>query len=251
MTPEELERYKRHLLVKEIGGHGQKKLLEAKVMIIGAGALGGVAATILAAAGVGQLIIYDDDRVELSNLQRQTHFASSDVGSTKAGALFRRLAAINPGISVDVRQQRWTADEGIGEVELVLDGCDNFETRFAVNAASRDACVPLISGAVAGWTGQIMAVNEPGNDAAPCYQCFVPTEPPQAGDCNDLGVVGAVTHIVAGHMALKAKQFILGETHQLFGRLNVFDGKSGQFRSVALAQDPDCPVCGVQKSVAG
>lgn len=243
MTPEQLERYKRHLLVKEIGGHGQKKLLDSKVMIIGAGALGGVTAVILAAAGVGQLVIYDDDQVDVSNLQRQTHFSTPDVGSKKVEALSGRLTAINPDTEVRAMAQRWTPDAGLEGVDLVIDGCDNFETRFAVNAASRAASTPLISGAVAGWTGQIMAVNEPGNTKAPCYQCFVPAEPPQAGDCNDLGVVGAVTHLVASHMALKAKRYILGETQNLFGQLDVFDGHSGQFRSIKLPQDPDCPIC--------
>lgn len=248
MTPEQLERYKRHLLVKEIGGAGQKKLLASKVLIIGAGALGGVCAKILAASGVGQITVFDDDRVDLSNLQRQTHFSASDVGSTKVGALFRNIAALNPDVKFKARQERWQEASGIGDAEIVLDGSDNFETRFALNRVSRVNGRPLVSGAVAGWTGQTMVVNEPGNASCPCYQCFVPAEPPQAGDCNDLGVIGAVTHMVASQMALYATRLILGETKRLYGRLSLIDGLSGELRQIGLPQDPACPVCSAHKN---
>lgn len=250
MTPEQLERYKRHLLVKEVGGSGQKKLLNAKVLIVGAGALGGVAAKILAASGVGHLTVFDDDRVDLSNLQRQTQFDTSDVGDTKVGALFRHISALNPHVGFDARQERWTAEADLCGADLVLDGSDNFETRFALNAASRKAGIPLVSGAVAGWTGQIMTVNEPNNAQCPCYQCFVPEKPPQAGDCNDLGVIGAVTHLVASHMALSATRQIIGETKDLYGWLTLIGGLSGELRRIRLPQDLDCPVCSGSQTAA-
>lgn len=250
MTPEQLERYKRHLLVKEVGGSGQKKLLAAKVLIVGAGALGGVAAKILAASGIGHLVVFDDDRVDLSNLQRQTQFETSDVGASKVGALFRHVTALNPHTHLEPQQERWTEAAGLCGADLVLDGSDNFETRFALNREARMAGIPLVSGAVAGWTGQIMAVNEPGNPTSPCYQCFVPEKPPQAGDCNDLGVIGAVTHMVASHMALAATRIILGETTRLYGALSLIEGLSGEMRTIRLPQDAACPVCSTQQASA-
>ncbi|MBN02875.1 HesA/MoeB/ThiF family protein [Ponticaulis sp.] len=246
MTPEQIERYKRHFLVKEIGGHGQKKLLDAHVLIVGAGALGGVAARILAASGVGRLTIFDDDKVDVSNLQRQTQFSSRDVGDWKVAALFRGLSALNPDIRIDVVQERWAPDATLAEADLVLDGSDNFETRFALNASSLAEDVPLISGAVAGWTGQVMAVNARHEEKCPCYQCFVPAEPPDAGNCKDLGVVGALTHLVASQQALLATRYLIGETENLFGRLLLIEGLTGAFRTVKLPKDPACPACGAQ-----
>ena len=246
MTPEQIERYKRHFLVKEIGGQGQKKLLDAHVLIVGAGALGGVAARILAASGVGRLTIFDDDKVDVSNLQRQTQFSSRDVGDWKVAALFRGLSSLNPDIRIDVVQERWTPDATLAEADLVLDGSDNFETRFALNASSLAEGVPLISGAVAGWTGQVMAVNALYDENCPCYQCFVPAEPPDAGNCKDLGVVGAITHLVASQQALLATRYLIGETENLFGRLLLIEGLTGAFRTVKLPKDPACPACGAK-----
>ncbi|MAP96407.1 MAG: molybdopterin biosynthesis protein MoeB [Ponticaulis sp.] len=243
MTPEQIERYKRHLLVKEIGGSGQKKLLNSHVMIVGAGALGGMAALSLAAAGVGRLTIYDDDRVDLSNLQRQIQFTADDVDDTKVGALFRRLSRLNHDVDVNPVQERWTPEAGFGDADLVLDGSDNFPTRFALNAATREANLALVSGAVAGWTGQTLVVNKPGDAYCPCYQCFVPSEPPQAGDCNDLGVLGAITQLIASQMSLAAIRLLLTPDADIFGRLMVFEGLSMQSRVVRLPQDPDCPIC--------
>lgn len=243
MRPDQIERYKRHLLVKEIGGPGQQKLLNSRVLIIGAGALGGVAAKILAAAGIGHITIYDDDVVDLSNLQRQTQFSAEDVGETKVEALSAHLKALNEGVSLEPVQKRWTSDEGLHGANLVLDGSDNFDTRFALNAASRREAIPLVSGAVAGWTGQTLVLNDPKDPNAPCYQCFVPSEPPNAGDCNDLGVVGAITHLVASQMSLAAIRYLIGETTGLFGQLQITDGLRGGSRQIKLPKDPECPVC--------
>lgn len=243
MSPDQVERYKRHLLVKEIGGPGQQKLLSAHVLIIGAGALGGVAAQILAASGVGQLTIYDDDAVDLSNLQRQTQFTTADVGRPKTEALCERLNNINPGVNSTGIQARWRAGDGVHGADIVFDGSDNFATRFALNEVSRAAGVPLASGAVAGWGGQVLLVNKPGDVKCPCYRCFVPEEPPQAGDCNDLGVVGAVTGLIASRTALAATRYLVDGAENLFGRLWLFEGLTGDARTLRLSQDPECPVC--------
>ena len=243
MSPDQLERYKRHILVKEIGGHGQQKLLNGHVLIIGAGALGGVAAQILAASGIGQLTVYDDDIVELSNLQRQTQFTTSDVGSLKTKTLKDRISRINPEVRVNTVTARWGRSAGLHDADIVFDGTDNFTTRFAVNAASREVGIPLASGAVAGWGGQVVMVNNPHDPTCPCYQCFVPEEPPQAGDCNDLGVVGAVTSLIASRTALAVTRYLLDGADTLFAKLWVFDGMTGDARTLRLSRDPACPIC--------
>ena len=247
MTPQQLERYKRHLLVKEIGGPGQQKLLRARIIIVGAGALGGQMAITLAAAGIGFIQIFDDDRVDLSNLQRQTHFVTSDVGALKVDALKARIASLNPGVEIDAVSERWSPEHSMGDANIILDGTDNFESRFEINRWSRQAGVPFVSGAVAGWQGQSLLVNVPDIEACPCYQCYVPEAPPQAGDCNDRGVVGAVTTLTANHMAMIALQYILGLQPKP-GRLWLMDGLGDRTRNIALPQDPNCPVCSILDS---
>ncbi len=242
MTPDQVERYKRHLLVKEIGGPGQKKLLGARVTVIGAGALGGQVALTLAAAGIGHIQVFDDDRVELSNLQRQTQFSTEDVGALKVEALGRRLAALNPDVSLDMISERWGEGRSSIEADLLLDGTDNFESRYQINAWSRARGIPLVSGAVAGWQGQVMLVNPANKPDAPCYRCFVPDIPPDAGNCNDLGVVGAVTTMTANQMALLTVKYCLGLPVKP-GDLWLFDGLAGRTRQVGIMQDPACPVC--------
>lgn len=244
MTPDQVERYKRHLLVKEIGGPGQKKLLEARVAIVGAGALGGQMALSLAASGIGTLDVFDDDLVELSNLHRQTHFAMSDIGDRKVSALQRRIASLNPDIRVNAVSERWSGKESAEGLHLILDGTDNFETRFAMNDWSLHHRIPLITGAVAGWQGQAMLVNDPKTERSPCYRCFVPETPARAGDCNDLGTLGMITAITAQHMALTAVKYLL-ELPVVSGDLWLLDGLSGRSRTVRLLKDPQCPACKV------
>lgn len=242
MKSEQIERYKRHLLVKEIGGPGQAKLLKGRVTIVGAGALGGQVALTLAAAGVGHIQIFDDDIVDLSNLQRQTQFVTADAGRSKVAALGERLIALNPDVQISVIAERWSAEKSDESADLIIDGTDNFESRFAMNAWSREHKIPMITGAVAGWQGQSMLVNDPDREACPCYQCFVPETPPDAGDCNDLGVVGAVTVTTANQMALLAIKYLIG-LEVKSGDLWLFDGLAGRTRNVTLGQDPACPVC--------
>lgn len=242
MTPEQIERYKRHLLVKEIGGPGQNKLLESRVTIVGAGALGGQAAMTLAAAGVGHIQIFDDDIVELSNLQRQTQFSAGDVGDTKIDALTRRINGLNPDIELEGIKARWSAEMSRPDADILIDGTDNFESRFAMNDWSLQAKRPLVTGAVAGWQGQVMLVNDPGNDESPCYRCFVPEAPPNAGNCNDLGVVGAVTTMTANQIALTAIKQLLGLDVKA-GDLWLFDGLAGRTRNVTVLKDQSCAAC--------
>ena len=242
MTPDQVERYKRHLLVKEIGGPGQKKLLEARIAIIGAGAPGGQMALSLAASGIGTLDLYDDDLVELSNLHRQTHFAMNDIGKQKVVALKSRIADINPDIRVNAFCERWSGREKAEGLHLILDGTDNFETRFAMNDWSLLHGVPLITGAVAAWQGQAMLVNDPKTDSSPCYRCYVPETPTRAGDCNDLGTLGMVTAITAQHMALTAVKYLL-ELPVVSGNLWLLEGLSGRSRTVRLLKDPHCLAC--------
>ncbi len=242
MTPEQVERYKRHLLVKEIGGPGQNKLLNAAITIVGAGALGGQMALSLAAAGVGTIHVFDDDLVELSNLHRQTHFSMSDVGRLKTDALADRIHAVNPDVHLIGHSERWTQAAGLGEVSLLLDGTDNFESRFEMNAATRKAGVPFVTGAVAGWQGQAMLVNDPKTPSCPCYRCFVPGVPTRAGDCNDLGTLGMITTMVAQYMSLIAVKYLLGLPVKA-GEIWILDGLNGRQRHILLPQDPDCPDC--------
>lgn len=243
MTPDQIERYKRHLLVKEIGGSGQKKLLNARVIIVGAGALGGPAALTLAAAGVGEIEIYDDDVVDVSNLQRQTQFTSDDISMPKLTALKTRINALNPDVQVITKTKRWLTGTDTRAADVILDGTDNFESRFAINDWSRKSGTPFVNSAVAGWQGQVMLVNDPNTQSSPCYQCLVPETPVSAGDCNDMGVVGAVSQIVSNHAALITLRHILGLKPE-FGMLSLIDGLSGSVRKVKVSKDPNCQTCG-------
>ncbi len=243
-----LERHSRHVLLKEIGGPGQKRLSEARVLIIGAGGLGGPAALFLAAAGVKMLRIVDPDTVSLDNLQRQILFRTGDVGRPKVAAGHDALTALDPDVQVDGQRLAATPDtlpDLLAGMDVVLDGCDDFETRFAVNAAAVRAGVPLISGAVGRWDGQVGVFAPAKGDALPCYQCLVPETPPDAERCAEVGVVGALTGVIGSAMALEAIKLITGAGEPLLGRLMIFDGLSAEARTVGLSKDPACPCCSV------
>ncbi|MGV9006266.1 MAG: HesA/MoeB/ThiF family protein [Brevundimonas sp.] len=238
----EIERYARHLVLAEIGGPGQQALARARVLIVGLGGVGGPAALYLAAAGLGGLTLVDDDAVALSNLQRQIIFDTADIGRTKVEAGAGRLRALNPGVAVTVIADRLTAAHAAGMVaghDLVLDGSDDFATRFAVNAACVTAGLPLVSGALGRWSGQV-AVFE----GRPCYQCLVPEIPPEAETCARAGVVGALAGVVGAMAALEAIKRLTGAGAPLAGRLLLYDGLAGTARTVTLPADPACPVCG-------
>ncbi|HVK79887.1 MAG TPA: molybdopterin-synthase adenylyltransferase MoeB, partial [Verrucomicrobiae bacterium] len=253
LSPEERERYARHILLKEIGGPGQQRLKAARIAIVGAGGLGAPAALYLAAAGIGHLRLIDDDTVSLSNLQRQIVFESDDAGAPKVERAAATLRALNPHVEIETRQERLTdanARDLLAGVDLVLDGTDDFATRFAVNAACHALGVTLISGAVGRWDGQVATFKSgptkhlPQDQRLPCYRCFVPDTPPNAETCAQVGVVGALTGVIGSLMALEAIKEIADAGESLAGRILLFDGLTANARRVALPRDPACVVCG-------
>jgi molybdopterin/thiamine biosynthesis adenylyltransferase len=252
-SEQEVERYARHLVLREIGGPGQQKLKAARVLIVGAGGLGAPAALYLAAAGVGTLGLLDPDTVSLSNLQRQVLYAVEDVGRGKALSAGLRLSALNPEIEIEplpLALGPGNAAALVGEYDLVLDGTDDFATRFAVNAACVATGRPLVSGAIGRWSGQVgvfaagLTRGRPLAERQPCYRCLVPDIPPDAETCSVVGVVGALAGVVGSMMALEAVKLITGAGEPLNGRLWVYDGLDGESRTVRVSADPGCPVCG-------
>lgn len=238
----EVERYARHLVLREIGGAGQQALARARVLIIGVGGLGSPAALYLAAAGVGTLGLADPDTVSLSNLQRQILFNASEVGDAKVQAGKARLQALNPHIAIEDHPVRLTGANAaslIGAYDLVLDGVDDFATRFEINGACVATGRPLVSGALGRWTGQVGLFR-----GRPCYRCLVPEIPPDAEMCAAVGVIGALAGVVGSLMALEAVKLIAGAGESLAGRLLIYDALAGEARTVRVTADPECPVCG-------
>ncbi|MGV3578605.1 HesA/MoeB/ThiF family protein [Brevundimonas sp.] len=241
-SPDEVERYARHLVLAEVGGPGQQRLKAATVLIVGAGGVGSPAALYLASAGVGTLRIIDGDTVSLSNLQRQILFDTADIDRPKVEAAAQRLDAINPHVRVEALNNPLTADnvaEVISGADVVLDGTDDFATRHLVNAACVAAGVPLVSGALGRWTGQVGVFT--GN---PCYRCLVPESPPDAETCARVGVVGALAGVIGAMAALEPIKLITGAGEPLTGRLMLYDGLAATSRVVKVTADPECPVCG-------
>jgi len=239
---DEVERYARHLVLSEVGGPGQQAFKRARVLIVGVGGIGAPAALYLAAAGVGTLGLIDDDAVGLSNLQRQIAFSTPEVGRPKVEAAAERLEGLNPHVQVETFSERLTeanAAERIGGFDIVLDGTDDFETRHRVNAACVAAGKPLVSGALGRWAGQVGAFT-----GRPCYQCLVPEAPPDAETCSRVGVVGALAGVIGSMAALETIKLIVGAGQPLDGRLLIYDGLAGTARTVRIAADPDCSVCG-------
>lgn len=240
-SEDEIERYARHLVLADVGGPGQQRLKKARVLIIGAGGVGGPAALYLAAAGIGTLGLVDDDTVSLSNLQRQIQFDTADVGTSKVEVSARRLTALNPHVEVQTFAERLSPDTAWLRVtgwDLVIDGTDDFETRMAVNAACVASGVPLVSGALGAWSGQV-AVFE----GQPCYRCLVPDIPPDAETCARVGVIGALAGLIGSLAALEAIKRLTGAGDPLTGRLWIHDALTGRSRTVRIAADPACPVC--------
>ncbi|MFN3558655.1 MAG: HesA/MoeB/ThiF family protein [Brevundimonas sp.] len=241
-SDDEIERYARHLVLSEVGGPGQQRLKAARVGLIGLGGVGAPAALYLAAAGVGALRLIDDDAVALSNLQRQILFDSADIGRAKVVAGTEALSALNPHVGIEPRAERLTPDNAAALIEgcdVVIDGTDDFATRFAVNAACLACRIPLVSGALGRWTGQVGVFT-----GRPCYRCLVPDSPPDAETCSRVGVVGALAGVVGSMTALEAIKLITGAGDPLSGRLLLYDGLAGTARTVRVAPDPDCPDCG-------
>jgi molybdopterin/thiamine biosynthesis adenylyltransferase len=240
-SDEEVERYARHLVLREVGGPGQQKLKAARVLLVGAGGLGAPAALYLAAAGVGRIGLADPDVVSLSNLQRQILYRTGDDGAPNVERAADRLGELNPHVTVEPIDELVTAAnarELVRGFDLVLDGTDDFATRFAVNAACVAEGKTLVSGAIGRWTGQVGVFA-----GRPCYQCLVPEIPPDAETCVAVGVVGALAGVIGAMMALEAIKIIVGAGEPLAGRLLVYDGLTGESRTVRIGADPDCPIC--------
>lgn len=242
LTQGDIERHKRHILLKEIGGPGVQKLRAASVSVIGAGALGGPCVLYLAAAGVGHIELWDDDTVERSNLQRQIQFADRDTGAGKAATLAARLRAIDPVLTITAHARRY-ADGDAPAGEILVDASDNFPTRFSLNRFAHASRRPLVSGAASGWTGQVGVFASGMVEDAPCYQCWVPEAPPAAEACDEVGVVGAVTGMTGSAMALEVIKLVTGAGEPLIGRLLLIDGLAGHMRTINLRRDLQCPVC--------
>lgn len=242
----ELERYARHIILPDVGGAGQARLKAAQVAMVGAGGLGSAALPCLAAAGVGRLTLIDDDLVALSNLQRQTLYATSDIGRPKVEVAVARLSALNPHVVLRARTVRLTpANAGalLAGHDLVLDGSDSFATRAAVNAACVALGIPLIAAAMGPFDGQLglFAGHLPD---APCWACFAGAAQDRPGEtCAEQGVIGALAGMMGSLQALEALRYLTGYAPRAFGTLFLFDAKTLATRTVRVAKDPECPVC--------
>ena len=246
-SDDELDRYARHIVLKEVGGAGQARLAAATVAVVGCGGIGAPAIQYLAAAGVGRLRLIDDDRVELSNLQRQVIFGTADLGDPKVSAAAKAVARLNPHVMVEERFMRLgpdNADDLIEGADVVIDGSDNFATRLLVADTALALRIPLVSAAVGQFEGQLSTYRGWEADK-PCYRCFVGSDP--AGDdasCADTGVLGAAVGVFGSLAALEAIRAIVGFGADAAGSLLLVDTLDARYRTLRLAKDPNCPFCG-------
>ncbi|MEH3106729.1 MAG: molybdopterin-synthase adenylyltransferase MoeB [Sphingomonas fennica] len=247
LTDAQLDRYARHIILREIGGAGQRRLLAAHVALVGAGGIGSPAIQYLAASGVGRLTIVDDDRVALSNLQRQTLYAMRDVGAHKAAMAANAVQRLNPDVAVTPIDRRIDADNArdlLAGADVVIDGSDSFATRLAVADAALALGIPLVSAAVGPFDGQI-AVYRGWEAGRPCYRCLVGADPGRADvSCADQGVVGALTGIVGSWAALEAIRALVPFGDDPAGRLLLIDALSMRTRTIAVPKDPACRCAG-------
>lgn len=242
-----LRRYARHVVLPEIGEAGQDKLLASSVLVIGAGGLGSASLGYLAAAGIGRIGIVEPDRVELSNLQRQILFETADIGQPKVQAAADRLEEINPGARIELFPTRITAENAAGLIipfDLVIDGSDNFSTRFAVAEACYHAQKTLISAAISGFSAQASTFKPHFGPPHPCYRCLVPHLPERETDCAQEGIVGPLAGLMGSLQALEAIKELLGIGISLSGSLWVYNALSAQIKTIALPRNPGCPLCG-------
>lgn len=246
LSDDELDRYARQLILKQIGGQGQRALASARIALIGLGGLGCPAALYLAGAGVGALTLIDDDVVSLSNLPRQILYTADEVGQPKVEAAARVLGAHNPHVRVSTHRQRLTAANAdmLAGHDLILDGSDSFATRLVVNAAAVRLRIPLVSGAIGPFDGQF-GLFEGHLADAPCYQCLTGAAIDRPGQsCAEQGVIGPMAGMIGSLMALEAMRALIGFGTPARAALTLFDGLSGQSRRLALPKDPACPICG-------
>jgi molybdopterin-synthase adenylyltransferase len=251
LTETQIERYSRHIILKEVGGKGQQKLLNSKVLIIGAGGLGSPIALYLAAAGIGTIGIADADDVDISNLQRQVIHFTNDVGKPKVISAKEKIEAINPDVQVTTYQE-WISAANIMEIisgyDFIIDGTDNFAAKFLIN----DACVlagkPYSHGGILQFVGQTITVL-PGEST--CYRCVFPTPPPKDAipTCSQAGVIGVLPGVIGSIQATEAIKFLLGKGELLAGRMLMYDALKMKFRDVVINRNPKCPVCGEQPTI--
>ncbi|MBM4119638.1 MAG: molybdopterin-synthase adenylyltransferase MoeB [Nitrospira sp.] len=250
-TDEQVTRYSRHILLPEVGGKGQKKIAQARILIIGAGGLGAPAAFYLAAAGVGTIGLIDSDTVDLSNLQRQIIHYTPDVGRSKVLSAKEKIQALNPDVRVVIHETRFVADNAlqlIADYDVVIDGVDNFPAKFLIN----DACImsnkPLVHGGILRFDGRVTTIL-PKKSA--CYRCVF-KQPPPAGlvaSCQEAGVIGALAGIIGTIQATEALKLVLGIGRPLTDRLMDYDAKKATFREIKTKRNPHCPVCSDQPTI--
>ena len=260
LTDAQRDRYSRHILLPEVGEVGQAKLLASKVLLLGAGGLGSPAALYLAAAGVGTLGVVDADVVDASNLQRQIIHATSRVGTPKVESAAKTIAELNPDVKVIGHQERMTSanvDRLFSAYDVVVDGTDNFPTRYLVNDASVFLGKPVVHGSIFRFDGQVTtfipdkAAKKLGREAGPCYRCLYPEPPPPhlAPSCQEAGVLGILCGIIGTLQATEAIKLLLGKGDPLAGRLVTYDSLKMKFRELKLRRDPNCPVCGPKPTI--
>lgn len=249
LSPDQERRYARQLILPEVGPAGQRRLLDASVLLVGAGGLGSPVALYLAAAGVGTIALADGDRVEASNLQRQVLHRTADIGEPKVASAARAIAALNPDTRVvahDVRLTAATAGDLLAGHDLAVDATDNFETRYVLNDAAVAFGVPVVHASVYRWEG-LVTTFVPFD--GPCYRCLYPTPPPPelAPECEVAGVMGVLPGLAGMLQAAEALKLLLGTGRTLAGRLLLFDARLTTFEEIAVARDPGCPTCGVER----
>lgn len=245
-SDDQIVRYSRNLILKEVGGGGQQRLRDARVLVVGAGGLGAPATLYLAAAGVGAIGIVDDDDVHLSNLQRQILHRTDDIGVAKVDSARRALTDLNPDVNVTTYNMRLTEDnvmDLIRDYDVVVAGVDNFPTRYVVNDACVIANKPLVEAGILRWNGVLMTI-QPGK--GPCYRCLFPEPPPEGvvPSCQEAGVIGALAGVMGAMQALEAIKLLLGVGESLTGRMLLFDALETGFRQVKASRNKQCPVCG-------
>lgn len=253
LTDDQLDRYARHIVLKEIGGAGQRQLLAATVAVVGAGGIGAPAILYLAAAGVGALRVIDDDEVGLDNLQRQVLFGTGDVGRPKTEVSGAAVGRLNPDVRFEGRRERLTAANAaqlLAGANLVLDGCDNFATRLAVSDHCTAARIPLVSAALGQFQAQIGTFRGWEQDG-PCYRCFVGDafDADDCDTCSELGVLGAMAGIAGSFAALEAIRELVGFGADRAGKLHIVDGLAAAMRTLRIVKDPACSGCGAQAPI--
>ncbi|MCR4378087.1 MAG: molybdopterin-synthase adenylyltransferase MoeB [Rhodospirillales bacterium] len=255
-SEQQIQRYARHILLPQVGGSGQEKLLESKVLVVGAGGLGSPVIMYLAAAGVGTIGVADDDVVDVSNLQRQIIHTTDRIGVSKVSSAAQAVAAINPDVTLREHPYRITADTAmdlVSQYDVVVDGSDNFNTRYLMGDACYLARKPLVSGAILRFDGQISTFkNFPGGDeSGPCYRCIFPDPPPagQIPSCSAAGVLGVLCGTVGSLQATEVLKEILSIGESLSGKMVFYDALSMAFRTIKMPRNPDCVLCGATPTI--